>query len=211
MAQESVLKIGFWSGLASTVLSIIYIIPQLVIGIDLPASPRDLLLIQGPSFFLAPSFLILMISIHHFAPVDRKIWSHIGVVFAVAYFVFVTIVYSVGLTIQIPHTIQGDLDKYQLLQYIPKSFMTAIDALGYASMSLAMLFASPVFGTSKLQSWIRRLFIANGILAPVILSTQVYPKIAYIGGFWIITFPSATCLLTIMFKKGYSKDCDSAN
>ena len=167
----------------------------------MPASPRDLLLILGPSILLAPSFLILMISVHHFAPDEKKIWSHIGVAFAVAYCIFVTIVYFVGLTIQLPHTIQGDLDKYELLKYIPKSFMTAIDALGYASMSLAMLFASPVFGKSGLQNWIRRLFIANGVLAPVILATQVYPLIAYIGGFWIITFPSATCLLTIMFRK----------
>jgi hypothetical protein len=201
MAQLSIFKIGFWSGLACTVLSIVYIIPQLIIGIELPSSPRDLLLIQGPSIILAPSFLILMISIHHFASDDRKIWSHIGVAFALAYFIFVAIVYFVGLTIQVPHTIQGDLNKYELLKYVPKSFMTAIDALGYASMSLAMLFASPVFNKSKLQNWIRRLFIANGILAPVILATQVYPKIAYIGGFWIITFPSATCLLAIMFRQ----------
>jgi hypothetical protein len=201
MPQISVSKIGFWSGLASTALSIIYIIPQLIIGIDLPSSPRDLLIIQGPSILLAPSFLILMISVHYFASDDKKIWSHIGVSFALAYFIFVAIVYFVGLTIQVPHTIQGDLEYYGLLKYEPRSFMTAIDALGYASMSLAMLFAAPVFAKSKIQGWIRRLFIANGILAPVILATQIFPKIAYIGGFWIITFPSATCLLTIMFAR----------
>lgn len=199
MRHDSVYRLGFWSGLASTALSVIYIVPQLIIGIDMPASPRDLLVILGPSILLAPSFLILMISVHHFAPDEKKIWSHIGMAFAIAYFVFVTIVYFVGLTIQLPHTIQGDVDKYELLTYAPKSFMTAIDALGYASMSLAMLFASPVFGNRGLARWIRRLFIANGVLAPVILATQVYPLVAYIGGFWIITFPSATGLLTIMF------------
>lgn len=199
MRHDSVYGLGFWSGLASTTLSVIYIVPQLIIGIDMPASPRDLLVILGPSILLAPSFLILMISVHHFAPDEKKIWSHIGMAFAIAYFVFVTIVYFVGLTIQLPHTIQGDVDKYELLKYAPKSFMTAIDALGYASMSLAMLFASPVFGKRGLARWIRRLCIANGVLAPVILATQVYPLVAYLGGFWIITFPSATGLLTIMF------------
>jgi hypothetical protein len=201
MPDTTISKIGFWSGLATTVLSIIYIVPQLVIGIDLPESPTNLLFILIPSIVLAPSFLILMISIHYNAPETKKIWSHIGLIFATAYFVFVTIVYFVGLTIQLPHTIQGDLDKYELLKYVPKSFMTALDALGYASMSLAMLFAAPVFVNSKLQNWVRRMFIATGILAPVIIATQIYPKIAYIGMFWIITFPTSTLLLTVMFRQ----------
>lgn len=201
MPNATVSKIGYWSGLATTVLSIIYIIPQLVIGIDLPESPSNLLYILVPSILLAPSFLILMISVHYDASDNKKIWSHIGLIFAAAYFIFVTVVYFVGLTIQLPHTIQGDLEKYELLKYTPKSFMTALDALGYATMSLAMLFAAPVFGNSKLQNWIRRMFVATGILAPVIIATQIYPKIAYIGMFWIITFPTSTWLLTIMFRQ----------
>lgn len=199
MHDVTVATVGFWSGLASTVLSIIYIVPQLIIGIDLPESPTNLLFILLPSILLAPSFLILMISVHYFAPDSKRIWSHIGLIFAAAYMIFVTIVYFVGLTIQLPHTIQGDLGKYELLKYAPKSFMTALDALGYAAMSLAMLFAAPVFGKSNIQIWIRRMFIATGILAPVIIATQIYPKIAYIGMFWIITFHTSTSLLTVMF------------
>jgi hypothetical protein len=191
--------IGFWSSLCTTILSIIYIVPQLVIGIEMPSSPTDLILILGPSFFLAPSFLIMMISVYYIAPVSKKIWSHIGIVFATGYFVFVTIVYFVGLTIQLPHTITGDMEQYELLKYEPKSFMTAIDALGYASMSIGMLFSSRVFAGTKLQLMIRHSFLATGILAPIILLTQIEPNIAYIGALWIISFPLSSSLLTMLF------------
>ena len=201
MNTSSVFRIGFWSALCSTIFAIIYIVPQLIIGIDMPSSPADLLLILGPSLLLAPAFVVMMTSVHYFAPQEKRIWSHIGLSFSIAYFVFVSIVYFVGLTVQLPHTIQGDLDQFQILKYVPKSFMTAIDALGYSSMSLGMLFTAQVFGGTRLQWWIRRVFIANGVLVPVILLTQIYPEVAYIGAFWIVTFPLSTSLVAVLFRR----------
>ena len=121
-------KIGFWSAIATLIFTLAYGITQLIIGIDMPFSPKDIVYILLPSILLAPSFLITMIAVHYHALQNLKIWSHIGIMFAGAYFVFVSIVYFVGLTIQLPHTIAGDLQKYELLKYEPKSFMTANDA-----------------------------------------------------------------------------------
>lgn len=64
MSEPDVNKIGFWSALSATIFSIMYIIPQLILGIDMPSTPRDLILILTPSFFLAPAFLILMVCVH---------------------------------------------------------------------------------------------------------------------------------------------------
>jgi len=192
------LKIGFWSSLGTTLFAIIYIVPQLIIGIDMPESKNDLFWILTPSMFLALSFLIMMVSVHYYASEDKRLWSQIGMLLAVAYFVFVNIVYFTVLTVTLPHTLNGDSASVELLRYVPKSFLTGIDALGYTSMSLATLFAAPVFFGSKLKKWIRIFFIANGIISPIILSTQVYPLMAYAGATWILTMPLSSFLFMLL-------------
>lgn len=198
-------RIGFWSGLATTTFAIIYIIPQLIQGIEMPESKSSLVWILTPSLFLAPSFLIMMVSVHYYAPAERKIWSHIGLLFSLAYFVFVTIVYFTVLTVTMPYTLNGQGDEVAVLRYIPRSFLSGIDALGYTCMSLGTLFSSFVFGTSRLERWIKAAFLANGIIAPIILLTQLYPLIAYLGASWIITLPLSSTLVTILFRKSILK------
>jgi len=145
----------------------------------------------------------MMVAVHYYADDHKKIWSHIGTLFALAYFVFVSIVYFTVLTVTMPHMLQGKPEEVALLRYVPKSFMTGIDALGYASMSFATLFAAPVFTKSKLERWIRIVFIANGIIAPVILMTQIYPAMAYAGATWIVTMPLSSLLVTMLFRRNY--------
>lgn len=199
--NSTIAKVGYWSALATTFSAVIYILPQLVIGIEMPDSMLTLILILTPSLLLAPSFLIMMVAVHYYADDTKKIWSHIGTLFAVAYMVFVTIVYFTVLTVTMPHMLKGEIESVALLKYVPKSFMTGIDALGYTSMSIATFFSAFIFGRSKLEAWIKRLFIANGLIAPVILMTQIYPYIAYLGAAWIITMPASSLLVMIMFRK----------
>lgn len=203
--ESTLRKIGYWSGLSTTVFSIIYIIPQLIQGIDMPETKMSLVWILTPSLFLAPSFLIMMVAVHYFAPESKKIWSHIGVLFAVAYFIFVSIVYFTVLTVTMPHTLNGQEELVAVLKYIPKSFLSGIDALGYTTMSLATLFAAPVFENKGLQKWIRIAFFANGIIAPIILLTQIYPLVAYLGASWILTLPASSILTTKLFKRSEAK------
>lgn len=199
--NQAIRKTGFWSGLFTSLFAIIYIVPQLIQGIDMPETKDSLFWILTPSMLLAPSFLIMMVAIHYYAPKEMKIFSHIGVLFALAYFVFVSIVYFTVLTVTLPHTLMGDEAAVSILRYIPKSFLSGIDALGYTSMSLATLFAFPAFGNSKLEKWIKFAFIANGVIAPIILLTQIYPLVAYLGATWIITLPLSSILVTILFRR----------
>ena len=196
--NKTIFAIGFWSALGTTLFALIYIVPQLIIGIDMPESKNDLFWILTPSMFLALSFLIMMVSVHYYADEDKRIWSQIGMLFAVAYFVFVNIVYFTVLTVTMPHTLNGDITSVEILRYVPKSFMTGIDALGYTSMSLATLFAAPVFFGTKLKKWIRIFFISNGIISPIILSTQMYPLMAYAGSTWILTMPLSSFLFMLL-------------
>lgn len=201
MKNNTILYFGFWSALATTFFAIIYIVPQLIIGIDMPESKKDLIFILLPSMFLALSFLIMMVAVHYYADEDKKIWSHIGLLFALAYFIFVSIVYFTVLTVTMPHLLRGESAAVEVLRYVPKSFMTGIDALGYTAMSLATLFAAPVFSKTKLKKWICIVFISNGVIAPIILSTQVFPLMAYAGATWILTMPLSSFLTMLLFRQ----------
>lgn len=201
MPHKDVLNIGFWSSLSTTLFAVIYIIPQLIIGIDMPESKKDQFLILLPSLFLAPSFLIMMVAVHYLADAAHKIWTHIGIVFATAYFVFVSIVYFTVLTVTLPHMLRGDGSSVALIQYVPRSFLTGIDALGYTAMSLSTLFAAGIFPGPGLETWLKWSMILNGILAPVILSTQIYPELAYAAATWIITLPLSSLLLAVLFYR----------
>jgi hypothetical protein len=79
--------------------------------------------------------------------------------------------------------------------------LTGVDALGYTAMSLSTLFAAGIFNRPGLETWLKWVFIMNGIIAPVILSTQIYPELAYAGATWIITLPSSSILLAVLFYR----------
>jgi hypothetical protein len=52
----------------------------------------------GSSFLLAPAFVAMMVSIHHYAAPEKKVWSQLGLSFAVIYAVMCSLTYYVQLT-----------------------------------------------------------------------------------------------------------------
>jgi len=155
---------------------------------------------MAPSLLLAPSFVVLMISIHHYAPEDKKIWSHIGVAFAIIYAVLVSIVYYSQMTFAVPHIQRGEADQVALLLMDWGSFIFTIDVLGYGFMHLATLFAAFVFTGSKLERWIRWALVANGTASSANLFWFI-PGIWYIAMVWAVTFPLATAMLAVLFRR----------
>ena len=47
--------------------------------------------------------------------------------------------------------------------------------------------------------------IANGVLFPALLLQQNFPVAFDVGALWVITFPVATALLTLFFKRAYAE------
>ena len=83
--------------------------------------------------------------------------------------------------------------------------MWVIEVLGYFFMGLSTLFAAPVFESGRIESLIKLLFVANGILG--ILTPIAYvlnwPIQILLGGLivWDIVMPISTALLAILFKR----------
>jgi len=209
--SPSVSKLGSWSAVLSSVFSITYIVGQVAEWLGLLGSmggpesastPLGLVLLLTPSLFLGISFVVLMISIHYYAPEDRKVWSHAGLTFATIYAVLISINYFVQLTLVVPRLLRGDVESIRFLIFVPfDSFLYSVDILGYSFMSIATLFAAFVFTAGGLERTVRWFLIANGLLLPFIALQNYYHPLIWVAALWAITFPGSTISLAMLFRR----------
>jgi hypothetical protein len=202
---------GFWSAAIATTLSLLYIVAQLAewlgwLGSDGGAESTSTLLglvvLLTPSLFLGSSFLVLLVSIHYAAPVDRKIWSHAAVAFGTAYAVLISVVYFVQLTLMAPRIASGDTAGVEPFLFVPfDSFLYAVDILGYSFMSVSTLLAARVFRGAGIERVIRLFLTANGLLLPFLALQMYFHWLLWIAALWAITFPGSTWALAILFRR----------
>jgi hypothetical protein len=192
--RPSFARLGFWSAVLAFLFSNTFTIGA-VVGFP---KPWDIFIPIGASLLLAPSFVVMMVSVHYAAPSEKKIWSHIGMAFALLYAAMVEIVYVTWLFVVEPHVLRGQANQVALLIFTPGSFLQMVDGLGYTFMMIAVLFTAPVFSNRGFERWIRWTGIANGIFAiPVFLSYVYYSFI--LGLWWGITIPAFSLLLAVYF------------
>lgn len=200
--SDTSLNFGFWSAVAALVMSVGYGIPQLMQVAGVLHDPWDRILIFAPSLLLAPSFVLAMVGLHAITPASKQAWSLATLALAIMYAVLVSTVYITQLGVVIPHDLKGDGAKYAMFACCaPNQFMTGVDLFGYTLMSVATLFAVPAFGKTELAAATRFAFLANGLLAPVLISQVYFPKLIYLGALWLITFPLAMLLLALLFRR----------
>jgi hypothetical protein len=154
----------------------------------------------APSLLLAPTFVVMMICVHYAAPEEKRVWSHIGIVFAVLYAALVSIVYVTWLFVVEPHILRGEAAKVGPFLFEPGSFVQMVDGLGYTFMGLATLFAAPVFAGRGLAGWLRGLFLANGALSALVFLAYVAYSTA-LGAPWALVFPVLPILLAAYFRR----------
>jgi hypothetical protein len=219
----SVSRIGFWSAVFATLFSIGYGITLIVMMISSLATATETpvgwsgiesfvasfqpiqMLPLIPSLLLAPTFIVLMVSIHYYAAPDKKIWSHLGIAFALIYAVMASINYITQLTVVRLSILNNETDG--LAMFVMGNSHSIFWALvsAYAFMNLAMLFAAPVFDGGRLERSIRRLYFANGVSVVVTIFGVVVdsPPIYLLGSLvpWCVIFSWATWLLDILFKR----------
>jgi hypothetical protein len=171
-------------------------------GPENPSTALGLVVLLTPSLFLGTSFLLLMVSVHYYAPEEKRIWSHAGLVFATIYTVLISINYFVQLTLVVPHILRGEIESIRFLLFTPfDSFLYSVDILGYSFMSLSTLFAAFVFTGPGLEQTVRRFLIANGLILPFIALQNYYHPLIWVAALWAITFPGSTISLTTLFRR----------
>jgi hypothetical protein len=196
MRTQTINRLGFWSALPAFVFSLTFVIGALA---GFP-KPWDVYIPIGASLLLALFFVVLMVAAHYAVENDKKIWSHLGIAFALLYAALVSIVYVTWIFVVEPHVLRGEADKVALLVFAPGSFLQILDGLGYSLMMVAAFFTGFAFSNRGLERWIRWAGIANGVFAiPVFLSYVYYSFI--LGVWWGITIPAFVLLLAIYFRR----------
>jgi hypothetical protein len=163
-----------------------------------------------PGLLLVPIFVVLMASIHAYAPEPRRIFSRVGLAFAIAYAVVIGVDYFVQFAVVIPSLQNGETEGLPLFtQYNPHGLFIAGEALGYLTMSGALVFAAPVFAGGRIERGIRWLFVAGHLLAVVAFvgfwvvgGDLVAFEVSVLSINWIVLIASGV-LLSIVFRASH--------
>jgi hypothetical protein len=105
------------------------------------------------------AYLIFMISNHFFAPLEKKLYSSIGVGFSLIAAIVLLIAYYTQFAVVPLSVMKGETEGIALLtQYNGHGIFIAMEELGYIAMSISFLFLAPVFSKKKgLEIAIRRI------------------------------------------------------
>ena len=132
--------------------------------------PRDFLWMPL-AILLVLAYVPLMASIHSYASRRKKIFSQIGLSFALIAAAILAGDYFIQFSVIPMSLINSETEGLALLvQYNPHGVFLALEELGYLVMSLSFLFMAPVFvGRSPLESAVGWIFVIAFILAVVSL------------------------------------------
>jgi len=216
-SNKVVNQIGFWSAILTTVWTIWFIVAfgsymsslqSEWPGIEAFAAsfePIPYIAWVIPCLLLALTFPIMMSCIHYYASDNKKIWSLIGLVFAVMYGAVLAANYWVLLTLVRESLLGGYTEGLEWFVIgSPHSITNTIEGIGYGFMGLAAVFVSQVFDGDKLKNWLRWLFIVNGVagIAGVILGGLGIMMATMVSlAVWCVTFPVAAAMIAVLFKR----------
>ena len=192
-------SIGRWSAILAAGFGIAYSVFQIFSELRMIPHPQDMFWLFAPSLPLAPSFLIAMICLHYYVEPNIKLFTAISVAFAVLYCADVSLVYFTQLTVVLPAQLSNQINEKQVLLFDRRTFLMAVDCLGYFFMSLSTLFAAFAFANDQRNKWLYRGLLFNGLLLPVLILAFFFPVFYYVGALWIITFPVAMIKVAKLF------------
>ena len=220
-------RVGYYSALLTagmTVLTFAFAITAMPISgancaggcIDYPyldtvgQFPKDFMWMPL-AMLLVLIYLVFMVSIHASAPSTKKIYSQIGLMFAVITSGLLLSDYFLQFSIIPISLMSGETEGLALLiQYNPHGIFIAMEELGYLVMSFSFLFMAPRFDRrNRLEAAVRWIFIAGFLLA--ILSLAVVSalfgldrqdrfEITIISIDWLVLIINGV-LLGIFFKR----------
>ena len=203
--------VGFWAAVTATVFSLTYVFAQLAEwagwlgsagGPESSSTAFGLFVLLTPSLLLGVAFLVLLVSIHQAAPAEKKIWSQAALAFGTVYTALISLNYFVQLTLVAPRIMEGRTEGIEAFLFVPfDSFLYAVDILGYSFMSLAALFAAPVFVGPGLARRARVFLIGTGLILPFLVGQMYVHALIWPAAAWAVTFPAATWVLALHFRR----------
>lgn len=209
--MDTTRRVGLYSAAACAALSITYVLAQLLewlgllgsaSGPESTSTPLGIGVLLTPSLLLGCAFLTMMAALHQASHSDKKAISLAALSFAIMYATLVTLVYFVQLTLVGPRMAADDMAEIEFLRFVPyRSFLFAIDLLGYSFMSVSMLFGACALSDTPAARTPRIFMLATGLLLPAIALQMYFPQLIWIAALWGITFPAAALSIAAMFAR----------
>lgn len=204
-------RLGFAAACACALFALAYIGGQLLEWLGLLGSAGGpnaastalgLALLLTPSLLLGLAFVVLAAALHQLAPAERAAFSQSALAFAIVYATLTGLVYFVQLTLVAPRMASGDVAGLEPFLFLPyRSFLFAVDLLGYSMMSLATLFAAFALPGERKARSARLALLANGLLLPALALQMFWPWLIWIGALWAISFPAAMILIARLMRR----------
>lgn len=125
-----------------------------------------------PAILLMLVYQVAMVAIHQTAAQEKKIFSQIGLSFALMSTLILVSDYFIQFSVIPISLMHGETEGItMLIQYNAHGVFIVLEELGYLLMSLSFLFFAPVFsGKNRLHSAIRWIFLVSFVLALVALA-----------------------------------------
>ena len=172
--------------------------------------PRDYYWMY-PAMVLNMVYYVLMVAIHYFAPIEKKIFSHIGMSFAFLSMATFVIDYFLQVSVIQPSLVLGETDGIAILsQFNAHGVFIVLEEIAFIMMSMSMLFMTPVFvGQTKSEKALRWIFTGSFALTTVsfALFTVFYGifreyrfEVAAFAINWLALIASGI-LLSIVFRR----------
>lgn len=194
--------VGFYAAVTTAVITIItFILAMFAIpisGSNCPKNcidypyletvaqyPRDYVWMYPASIMLL-AYVVLMVAIHFYVPLHKKIFSQIGQSVALMCAVILLMDYFVQFSVVPISLMSGETDGITLLmQYNPHGIFIALEELGYLLMSVSFLFMAFVF------------WRGGGMKKPALSKVEVAVSIIFASSF-VITW-AGLFIVTLLF------------
>jgi hypothetical protein len=220
-------RFGYYSAILTTVITVVTfglaMIAIPISGANCPGNcveypyldtvsqfPRDFLWMPL-AIVLVLVYVALMVSIHSYASRQKKIFSQVGLSFALIAAAVLVADYFIQFSV-IPMSLTNSETEglAMLIQYNPHGVFLALEELGYLVMGLSFLFMAPVFAQkSRLESAVLWIFVIAFILAIVSLvvisinyglDRQDRFEVAVLSIDWLVLIINGV-LLSIIFRR----------
>jgi hypothetical protein len=164
-----------------------------------------------PAMILVVVYVVLVVSIHAYASPQKKVFSQIGLSFALLAAGVLFCDYFVQFSV-VPISLMNEQTEgiALLTQYNPYGMFIALEELGYLLMSLSFVFLAPVFAKEgRLASAVRWVFVGGFVLTAIFLAaiSAIYGlermdrfEIAAISIAWLVLLINGV-LLGFLFRR----------
>jgi hypothetical protein len=189
--------VALWSGIACAVLATAFTGLMLLDVLHVYGGTLQLV----PVLVLAPVYLVLVSTVHHAAPAEKRIWSLLGLVLSVPYAVLVSFNYLMQLTVVRQNPA---LYPWLAMAFRPDSMFGAIELLGYGWQSLALLALIPVFdGCPALKTLLglNAALALAGFVVDVAMANPLHPVTLISFAVWCLAFPISMVMMGLWVRR----------